>query len=110
MTAEAVAEAHQRDRQVQHQRGVKYLKYWFDEGSGKVFFLIEASSQEEAEAFHRQIHGGVGMIRIRPRRSTSIILQSCNKDVVPPSSIYSKECCKVAAEGAHHGQHDLHTA
>ncbi len=86
VTAEAVAEAHQRGLQVQHQRGVTYLKYWFDEGSGKVFCLIEACSQEEAEAFHRQIHGGVSMVRIQPRRSTSLILQSCNKDVVPPSS------------------------
>ncbi len=86
LAAEAVAEAHQHDLQVQHHRGVKYLKYWFDEGSGKVFCLIEACCQEEAEVVHRQIHGDVGMIRIRPRRSTSIILQFCNKDVVQPSS------------------------
>ena len=68
VTAEAVAEAHQRDLQVQHQHGVKYLKYWVDEDSGKVFCLVEACSQEAAEAFHRAAHGGVAMVQIRPRQ------------------------------------------
>ena len=57
LTAEAVAGAHQRDLEVQEQHGVKYLKYWFDEGSGKVFCLVEAPSKEAAEAVHREAHG-----------------------------------------------------
>ncbi len=57
LTAEAVAGAHQRDLEVQDQHGVKYLKYWFDEGSGKVFCLVEAPSKEAAEAVHREAHG-----------------------------------------------------
>ena len=57
LTAEAVAGAHQRDLDVQEQHGVKYLKYWFDEGSGKVFCLVEAPSKEAAEAVHREAHG-----------------------------------------------------
>ncbi len=57
LTAEAVAGAHQRDLEVQGQHGVKYLKYWFDEGSGKVFCLVEAPSKEAAEAVHREAHG-----------------------------------------------------
>ena len=59
LTAEAVAAAHQRDLEVQEQHGVKYLKYWFDEGSGKVFCLVEAPSKEAAEAVHREAHGSV---------------------------------------------------
>ena len=55
LTAEAVAGAHQRDLDVQEQHGVKYLKYWFDEGSGKVFCLVEAPSKEAAEAVHRVV-------------------------------------------------------
>jgi hypothetical protein len=57
LTAEAVAAAHQRDLEVQAQHDVKYLKYWFDEASGKVFCLVEAPSQEAAAAVHRAAHG-----------------------------------------------------
>lgn len=57
LTAEAVAGAHQRDLEVQAQHGVNYLKYWFDEESGKVFCLVEAPSKEAAMAVHREAHG-----------------------------------------------------
>jgi hypothetical protein len=57
LTAQAVAGAHQRDLEVQRQHGVNYLRYWFDEGSGKVFCLVEAPSKEAAEAVHREAHG-----------------------------------------------------
>lgn len=57
LTAEAVAGAHQRDLEVQGKHGVSYQKYWFDEGSGKVFCLVEAPSKEAAEAVHREAHG-----------------------------------------------------
>jgi hypothetical protein len=57
LTAEAVAGAHARDLEVQGQHGVKYLKYWFDEKSGKVFCLVEAPSKEAAIAVHRLAHG-----------------------------------------------------
>ena len=66
LTFEAVAEAHQRDLQVQH--GVTHLTYWIDEGSGKLFCLVEAYSQEAAEAVHRQAHGSLAMVQIRPRQ------------------------------------------
>ena len=57
LTAEAVEGAHQRDLEVQAKYGVKYLKYWFDEATGKVFCLVEAPSKEAAEAVHREAHG-----------------------------------------------------
>jgi Protein of unknown function (DUF4242) len=57
LTAEAVAGAHERDLEVQSKYGVKYLKYWFDEGTGKVFCLVEAPNKEAAEAVHREAHG-----------------------------------------------------
>ena len=57
LTAEAVAGAHQKDLEVQKKHGVKYLKYWFDEGTGKVFCLVEAPSKEAAAAVHREAHG-----------------------------------------------------
>jgi hypothetical protein len=36
---------------------VNYIRYWFDEGTGKVFCLVEAPSKEAAEAVHREAHG-----------------------------------------------------
>ena len=57
LTAEAVAGAHQADLATQAKYGVNYLKYWFDEASGKVFCLVEAPSKEAAETVHREAHG-----------------------------------------------------
>jgi hypothetical protein len=57
LTAEAVAGAHKRDLEVQEKYGVHYQRYWFDEGSGKVFCLVEAPDAEAAVAVHREAHG-----------------------------------------------------
>ena len=56
-TTEALAHAHRKDLEVQHKYGVNYLRYWFDEGTGKVFCLVEAPSKEAAAAVHREAHG-----------------------------------------------------
>ncbi len=57
LTAEAVAGAHTKDLETQDKYGVKYLKYWFDVSTGKVFCLVEAPSKEAAMAVHREAHG-----------------------------------------------------
>jgi hypothetical protein len=57
LTAEAVAGAHKKDLETQGKYGVKYLKYWFDESTGKVFCLVEAPSKEAAERVHKEAHG-----------------------------------------------------
>jgi hypothetical protein len=57
LTADAVAGAHARDLEVQDKHATNYLKYWFDEGTGKVFCLVEAPSKEAAIAVHREAHG-----------------------------------------------------
>ncbi len=57
LTADAVTHAHQADLKTQEKYGVKYLRYWFDEGTGKVFCLVEAPSKEAAIAVHREAHG-----------------------------------------------------
>ena len=59
LTAEGVTAAHAKDLEVQNKYGVKYLRYWYDEGTGKVFCLCEAPSKEAAAAVHREAHGGV---------------------------------------------------
>jgi hypothetical protein len=57
LTAEAVAAAHARDLEVQGDYGVKYLRYWFDEATGKVYCLVEAPSPDMAIEVHRIAHG-----------------------------------------------------
>ncbi|MGH2536881.1 MAG: DUF4242 domain-containing protein [Candidatus Promineifilaceae bacterium] len=57
LTAEAVAGAHQKDLEIQEQRGVNYLRYWFNEDDGTVFCLVEAPNKEAAAAVHRDAHG-----------------------------------------------------
>ena len=57
LTAEAVKGAHEADLATQEKFDVRYLQYWFDEGSGKVFCLVEAPTAEAAAEVHRQAHG-----------------------------------------------------
>ena len=57
LTADAVAGAHQKDLEAQGKHGVKYLRYWFNEQTGKVYCLVDAPSKEAAEAVHREAHG-----------------------------------------------------
>jgi hypothetical protein len=37
--------------------GANYLKYWFDEGTGAVFCLVDAPTKEAAVAVHQEAHG-----------------------------------------------------
>ena len=57
LTGDAVKGAHEKDLQFQHKHNVNYIRYWYDEGTGKVFCLVEAPSKEAAEAVHREAHG-----------------------------------------------------
>ena len=57
LTAEALAQAHAKDLEVQAAHGVKYLKYWYDLKSGRVFCLVQAPNKEAAAAVHRKAHG-----------------------------------------------------
>lgn len=57
LTADAVTHAHAADLQTQEKYGVQYLKYWFDEGAGKVFCLVDAPNKEAAAMVHREAHG-----------------------------------------------------
>lgn len=57
LTAEAVKGAHDADLKAQDELGVRYLQYWFDEGTGKVFCLVDAPNAEAAAEVHRRAHG-----------------------------------------------------
>ncbi|HEX8968239.1 MAG TPA: DUF4242 domain-containing protein [Chloroflexota bacterium] len=57
LTAEAVTSAHQQDLAVQARYGVRFIRYWYDERTGKVFCLSEAPTPEAVHAVHRASHG-----------------------------------------------------
>ena len=57
LTAEGAMAAHARDLEVEGKYGVKYIKYWYDESTGRVFCYVEAPSKEAAEAVHREANG-----------------------------------------------------
>ena len=52
-----VAGAHAADVKTQDKYGVKYLKYWVDEDSRKIFCLVEAPDAETANKVHKEAHG-----------------------------------------------------
>jgi len=57
VAAADVAGAHAKDLETQAKYGVSYLRYWVDEGAGKIFCLVEADSAEDASTVHREAHG-----------------------------------------------------
>ena len=52
-----VAQAHMADLQTQDTYGVRYLRYWVDEGAGKIFCLVDAPDSDAANTVHREAHG-----------------------------------------------------
>jgi hypothetical protein len=57
LTAEAVTAAHQQDLATQDHYGVRFVRYWYDERTGKVFCLSEAPNAEAVAEVHRHAHG-----------------------------------------------------
>jgi hypothetical protein len=52
-----VAKAHEADLATQDQYGVHYLRYWVDEGEGRIFCLVDAPDAESAATVHKEAHG-----------------------------------------------------
>lgn len=57
VTAEAVAEAHEKDLAKQDQYQVNFIQYWVDEKAGKVFCLSEAPDSTAVIRTHNEAHG-----------------------------------------------------
>jgi len=66
VTARAVAEAHQKDLEVESEFGVRFINYWVDEVNGKVLCLSEASGPEAVRETHRRAHGLIpsGIVKV----------------------------------------------
>lgn len=52
-----VKAAHQKDLKTQSKYGIKFLKFWVDEGAGTVFCLSEAPNKEAPMRAHAEAHG-----------------------------------------------------
>ena len=51
LTADAVADAHRKDVEIQKEYGVAYHRYWFNEDTGEVFCLVEARTKRRLKQF-----------------------------------------------------------
>jgi class 3 adenylate cyclase len=56
-TRHAVANAHEKDLQIQHKHGLQFLTYWFDETRSTAFCLVNAPSKEAVSTAHNEAHG-----------------------------------------------------
>lgn len=55
--ADDMAMAHLADLKTQDRYGVRYLRYWVGESTGKVFCLVDAPDADAARRVHREAHG-----------------------------------------------------
>lgn len=59
VTAEIVADLHQKDLKIQHKFNCKGLTYWFDDKRKTAFCLVEAPNKAALKEMHDQAHGEV---------------------------------------------------
>lgn len=59
VTAEIVADLHQKDLKIQHKFNCKGLTYWFDGDRKTAFCLVEAPDKEAIQKMHDHAHGEV---------------------------------------------------
>lgn len=57
VTFAAVADAHTKDLATEKEFDVHFIKYWVDEGAGKVYCLAEATSEANVFKTHAKAHG-----------------------------------------------------
>ena len=51
LTGDAVADAHQKDLEIQDEHGVKYHKYWYNEETGKSSAYAKLLAQKRPRPF-----------------------------------------------------------
>ncbi|MGN6533412.1 MAG: DUF4242 domain-containing protein, partial [Ginsengibacter sp.] len=59
VTAEIVAQLHQKDLRIQDQFQCRGLTYWFDEKRKTAFCLVEAPTEKAIQSMHHFAHGEV---------------------------------------------------
>jgi class 3 adenylate cyclase len=56
-TRHAIAQAHEKDLEIQAEYGVNFLTYWFDEARCTYFCLVTAPNKEAVQKTHAHAHG-----------------------------------------------------
>jgi hypothetical protein len=56
-TVADVADAHRKDLEIQGEHDVRYVRYWFNEETGRIFCLAEGPSREAVDRVHKLSHG-----------------------------------------------------
>ena len=89
MTAKEVAEAHQKDLELQDKYGVKMMTYWFDENRGSVFCLADAPTQKKVKQLHEEAHGSIPhtIMEVNPQTVNSFLGRI--EDPQPPSGSHT---------------------
>jgi len=59
ISAKEVADAHQKDLEIQDKHGCKAISYWVDEARGTVFCLIDAAHKQAVTNMHIESHGDI---------------------------------------------------
>ncbi|MDN3687458.1 DUF4242 domain-containing protein [Cyclobacterium jeungdonense] len=75
VSAEDVANAHQKDLSIQAKFDCRALTYWFDEEEGMAFCLIEAPNKEAVQRLHNYAHGLIPnqVIEVEPNLVASFL-------------------------------------
>lgn len=58
-TRHSIAQAHEKDLQIQDKYNVTFLTYWFDEARSTAFCLVSAPNKEAVHKTHAEAHGMV---------------------------------------------------
>lgn len=89
VSAEDVADAHQKDLSIQEEFDCRALTYWFDEEAGMAFCLIEAPNKEAVQRLHNYAHGLIPneIIEVEPNLVASFLGRI--KDPVSPGNSFS---------------------
>lgn len=69
-TQDDLEAAHRTDQEIQARYGARYVTYWWNQGSGHLFCLVEAPTREDAIAVHRDGHGFVPDALLEVEEST----------------------------------------
>ncbi len=56
-TRHSVANAHEKDLEIQAEHGVNFITYWFDEARRTAFCLVAAPNKDAVQKTHAQAHG-----------------------------------------------------
>ena len=112
VSAEDVAEAHNRDIAIQDKYGVHYHTYWFDPDLGTVFCLAEGPSREAIENVHNEAHGMTASVVMELDNKISLNAMLGSLPVHPVGTPYVApalraivftDICGSVAQTLHHG-------